>query len=73
METGGLRLYDLAADPGERVDLSDRRAETATRLARRLRTRLAAAAAPSLPETIAADAELERELRALGYIESSAR
>ena len=72
LETG--ELYDLATDPGETVNLKDRRPETFRRLARRLvATQLKAArlgkaqAGDSRPVVI--DEETRQELHALGYLE----
>jgi arylsulfatase A-like enzyme len=65
-------LYDLAADPGERTDLSGSSPDEASALRSLLEayeresSRKAGRAAPALP---ALDADRERKLRALGYLE----
>jgi arylsulfatase A-like enzyme len=53
---GRIQLFDLASDPGERVDLSDDRPEQATQLLGELRAWSAATSAPteSDPQVIAA-------------------
>lgn len=71
LATGEVRLYDLAADPGETRDLlaargaADRRALAALRaaLARHL------AEVGGAGKGARASAEAERRLRSLGYLE----
>jgi hypothetical protein len=65
--TKTVRLYDLEADAGERVDLSNREPEVVSRLLDVLDARelgLSRGAGP----TIELDPEEERRLRALGYV-----
>ena len=69
-DDGTTLLYDLAADPGEEVDLSDQEPEQRERLRRRIASLRGAApkdlearSAPSME----VDAETLEELRALGY------
>jgi arylsulfatase A-like enzyme len=64
------RLYDLSADPGELIDLSEHEQELTARLQARLRTWHTARApeAPPAGDAAQGDGErLEAELRALGY------
>ena len=68
-ESDRYALFDLAADPGETRDLAGERAALVTRLAGLLRQRLEEAATASPMEEVEIDAELEQELRALGYID----
>jgi len=60
------RLYDLASDPGERVDVAEHWPEVAARMA-------AEAEAPSTspPAALATElsAEVQEQLRALGYLD----
>jgi arylsulfatase A-like enzyme len=62
-ETGSLRLFDLALDPGETADLSASDRRTAAALRRAL-----AAASPAPTAALEAARETERQLRALGYL-----
>jgi arylsulfatase A-like enzyme len=68
VEIGTVELYDLAADPGEQVDLSTRRPEDAARLAAFAAEWLAGCTGAG-----AGDAELDDEtverLRSLGYVD----
>lgn len=57
-------LYDLAADPGESVNLAPREPERAARY----RARLAAAGGETPGEAARPGAELRRQLESLGYI-----
>jgi arylsulfatase len=68
----GYRLYDLRADPGERVEVGASHPEVRDRLVAELeryrkRPRSVAGEAKELPESERSKEELER-LRALGYI-----
>ncbi len=65
-EEGRRELYDLAADPGETVDLSAREPERAARLARRLADLLAERARGGDAEDTV-DEDGLRRLEALGY------
>ena len=68
--TGALRLYDLAADPGERDDLANARPDRARALDAQLDATLAEARAGASRARVVAPSEAEREeLRALGYVE----
>jgi arylsulfatase A-like enzyme len=60
-------LYDLDADPGEKTELSTRKAEVANRLTRELRNRYAAGR-KTRPSKANLSKEMEERLRALGYI-----
>ncbi len=60
-------LYDLDTDPGEKTDLSSRKAELANRLARELRIRYAGGR-KMRPSKATLSKEMEERLRALGYI-----
>lgn len=62
------QLYDLEADPGEQHDLAERHPELVERMERRLAARVAAERAVQ-GEAIELDAETEKQLRALGYID----
>ena len=64
--TVGFELYDLASDPGERRDLSPS-APAAVRGLSWLIEQRARADGPAAP-AVDLDPELERELRALGYL-----
>jgi len=69
-DDGTTLLYDLAADPGEEVDLSDREPEQRERLRQRIaRLRGEPAADPEARSAPAMDVDAEtlEELRALGY------
>jgi hypothetical protein len=61
-------LFDLAADPGERQNLAQARAEDARRLDRELERWRASLSAPPAPAATGR-AEREEALRALGYIQ----
>jgi tetratricopeptide (TPR) repeat protein len=61
-------LYDLAADPNERTNLSGREAARQQRLAARLGEFHAALPGAAAPE----DSEVARRLRALGYVSGGA-
>ncbi|HSM14273.1 MAG TPA: sulfatase, partial [Thermoanaerobaculia bacterium] len=63
----GPQLFDLAADPGERVDVAAIRPQRMAELNRLLRA-VAGARARSRGARSQLDAETERELRALGYL-----
>jgi len=63
-------LYDLAEDPGERVDLATRRPERVAALRGRLRDLMAAGDAAN---TTAVDPETAAELAALGYAAGASR
>ena len=58
-------LYDLAADPGELVNLFQQRSDAAGSLAKRL-SAMRDAAAPARPATM--DRDTEQRLRSLGYV-----
>jgi arylsulfatase A-like enzyme len=62
------RLFDLAADPGETVDLAEVETEVAEQLERKLRSALSSREAPRV-ESVAPGEEDRRRLRALGYLE----
>lgn len=66
--TGALRLFDLAADPGESRDLADERAEVVRVLRRQLSVfdQAAAGALPATPDEM--DEETRAILRSLGYV-----
>jgi hypothetical protein len=68
IDAGRCRLFDLAADPGERADLASGRPVLAGFLWARLAGALADA--PAVPEVTdaAPDPELQRQLEALGYL-----
>jgi hypothetical protein len=61
-------LYDLAVDPNERTNLSEREAARQQRLAARLGEFHAALPGAAAPE----DSEVARRLRALGYVSGGA-
>jgi arylsulfatase A-like enzyme len=64
------RLYDVAADPGETLDLAADHPEVARRLLDDLRSRFAEAARLAGPEPVNRKDQLDQErLRALGYVE----
>ncbi|MGH7264421.1 MAG: sulfatase [Candidatus Rokuibacteriota bacterium] len=69
----GQELYDLAADPGERVNLVHQRPADAQALDRRLRQYINQTRGLEAPLDIPADDEVERDVKArlrdLGYIE----
>jgi arylsulfatase A-like enzyme len=69
-EEGTWQLFDLEADPGERVNLHDVEAETAAALAGRLEAwrQAHAVGPPGLPSHPLTDDERAR-LRALGYVD----
>jgi arylsulfatase A-like enzyme len=62
------RLYDLAADPGERRDLADANPVRRAWLAALVRGELLAARGGLRPERAALDEEARRALAALGYL-----
>ncbi len=62
-----VEAYDLAADPGERADISARRAGDAARLVAVMRELEGKGRKPEGPKT-EIDAETKEKLRALGYI-----
>ncbi len=69
LASGGVQLFDLRTDPGEKVDLSSRRPEEV----RRLRTALlrwveSREGPPASGESRRRAEELEKRLRALGYL-----
>ena len=77
VEGSGPQLYDLAADPGEAVNLIDQRPEVARLLASRLADYLAAGerraarlrgAAATVPNAMPLSDEERERLRALGYL-----
>ncbi len=70
-ETGRAALFDLAADPGERVDLAAREPARVARLTAALRAwSRATERRRSGPAAVPALSEAERErLRALGYVD----
>jgi len=68
IDAGRCRLFDLAADPGERSDLAPRRPVLAGSLWARLARELAAAPAASEATDAELDPELRRQLEALGYL-----
>lgn len=60
---GGLRLFDLARDPGETTDLATSERRTAAGLRRALE-----AQSPAPATALEAARETERQLRSLGYL-----
>jgi hypothetical protein len=62
------RLYDLEADPLERIDRAATEPAVRAGLARRLDRWLALARPQSPPPERELDAELRRQLEALGYL-----
>jgi arylsulfatase A-like enzyme len=62
LESGERQLYDLGADPEEKVDVHAERGDIATELARHFEVR---AAAPQV--TVESPASVRERLRALGY------
>jgi arylsulfatase A-like enzyme len=69
-EAGATELYDVESDPGERDDLAARRTDVAAALAAGLDRWIAAhptdgSGAPAAPMP----ADVQRQLRALGYVE----
>ena len=65
-ESGARELYDLAADPGEQVNLAQKEPARAAQLADELNAALAQPRkAPELPQV---DPEERRQLQALGYL-----
>lgn len=63
------RLYDLATDAGERVDLAEMRTVRTGFLAAALRRRLASTGVALDAETAIVDESLRESLRALGYVQ----
>lgn len=63
-----VRLFDLATDPGERADVAAREPEVAARMKALLET-LERVGARTQGGAAALDAETERELRSLGYVD----
>jgi arylsulfatase A-like enzyme len=69
LASGGRRLFDLRADPGERFDLSAKRPAEAGSLEAELRRWLESLEGPvSSDESRRRAEELEKQLRALGYL-----
>src|SRR5918999_5359550 len=69
LASGARRLFDLRADPGERLDLSARQPMEAGNLERALRRWLESFEGPvSSGRSRRRAAELEKQLRALGYL-----
>lgn len=64
---GSMELYDLRTDPGEQRDLSAERADIVGHLSERLADYVGTAAEMGAKMEI--DEEMERNLRALGYID----
>lgn len=72
LESGTNLLYDLAADPGERHELAERRPEDVNRLLGLLDRRLRTVEGEGLEagaERLRRSGEAERRLRALGYLQ----
>jgi arylsulfatase A-like enzyme len=70
-ETETTELYDVSVDPGEETDLAKLEPEVAARLEQELRQMMAqnrAASAGSEVELLELDADMVRNLRALGYL-----
>ena len=68
LASGGTSLYDLAADPGERLDLAARRPGEAERLRKALRRWVEAAEGGELAAAVRRAREHQRQLEALGYL-----
>jgi hypothetical protein len=69
-DAGAVELYDLEADPGELEDVAARHPDVAARLGAALDTWLAThPAGGDAPAAGALAPEVERGLRALGYVE----
>jgi arylsulfatase A-like enzyme len=64
-----LHLYNLAEDPGETDNLAARLPIRSAVMRRKLEAHLAASESRSQREAIVLDEELERSLRALGYLQ----
>jgi len=67
--SGRLQLYDLVADPLEKQDLAEEKLAVAQGLESRLLERLAGLEARPTDPADVLSAELEEELRALGYLD----
>jgi arylsulfatase A-like enzyme len=67
MASGGRKLFDVAADPGERRNLRKREPQMASRLESVLAAHYAAGSTSAPRREIPED--LERRLRSLGYVE----
>lgn len=69
LATGGTRLFNLGTDPGEKTDLSSERPEDARRLETALLGWLGShEGSPASGESRRRAEELEKKLRALGYL-----
>jgi arylsulfatase len=69
LASGRAQLFDLAADPGEKVDVSSKRPREARRLQVALRRWMERREGPRTPgESSRRAKELEKRLRALGYL-----
>jgi arylsulfatase A-like enzyme len=66
--TGELALYDLAADPGERVDVSARHPERVRELRAEIEAFMARPPVGQAPKLIELDADEMKALQALGYL-----
>jgi arylsulfatase A-like enzyme len=66
--TGALALYDLAADPGERVDVSARHPERVRELRAEIEAFMARSPVGQAPKLIELDADEMKALQALGYL-----
>ena len=68
-DTQSVKLFDLASDPAERDDLAEREPELAGKLqAELVRLLDLAERSAAAPRRVEVDADLEDELRALGYV-----
>ena len=65
----GVELFDMREDPKEQRDLAAARPEVVARLRGLLEVHLSQSPEPFTPERAFISAELERQLRALGYIQ----
>jgi arylsulfatase A-like enzyme len=68
VDRGTARLFDLARDPGERVDVAAERSDDVARLGRLLAEERAAAPAPRIPFHLRFSPERIERLRSLGYL-----